>query len=271
MHFLYIYRIITICNMKDIVVFDVETTGLRPQKDYIIQLSAMLLDGETLWVKDTRNWYIEPVGEYDIAQGAFEKHGITKEFLKKNGVKLKDIANEIIEFFGDYNILTYNGNSFDVNFLYCNLLREGVEFNLSNRVFFDAYLMWKKIHPSTLEAVYKYYTGKTLDDAHNSVADVQATIEVFKHLRDQENLTIDIMESAEENQLISPEKSIVSKNMDGENKLFFATGKHKDEEFMHVCNTDPTYIKWFFDNVATLYTKRLLKKYYESHKDDSKD
>lgn len=248
--------------MKDIVAFDVETTGLNPRNDFIIQLSCMLLDGETMIVKNKQNWYINPDCKYEISQQAFEKHGLTKEFLKEHGNKLKDISQDIINFFGDYDILTYNGNSFDINFLYFNLLNIGVEFDINGRNYYDAFLMYKKCHPSTLEAVYKYYTGQDLESAHNATADVEATVEIFKHLHTDENLNRLDMNEMEINHLYSPENSITLKN----GQIFFNMGKYKDVEFMRVCREDPSYIKWFFNSVASLYTKQTLKKYYMEHK-----
>lgn len=44
--------------IKDIVLFDIETTGPDPDKDSIIQLSAILLDKDNLLEKDFFNSYI---------------------------------------------------------------------------------------------------------------------------------------------------------------------------------------------------------------------
>lgn len=262
--------------IKDIVAFDVETTGLNPQKDFIIQLVLKKLTGDTLEVKETRQWYIEPIHAYEITPQAQEKHGITKEFLKKNGVPLKSIAKEILDFFDGCDILTFNGNTFDVNFLYSNLKQIGYEFDINNRIFYDAFLMYKKLHPSTLEALYLHYTGNILDGAHNAFNDVDATIEVFKHLHQGpgdkwEGLTRADMDKMEENYIDSPERSVCYKpgiNPD-EKIIVFATGKHKDEEFMKVCKQDPSYIKWFMENVASEFTKNMLRTYYNKHRSKS--
>lgn len=253
--------------MKDIVAFDVETTGLNPQKDYIIQLAMIKLDSKTLEVKEQKKCYIKPEGDYEISPQAFEKHGITKEFLKQNGVNLRSVAQKIIDFFDNCDILTYNGNSFDVNFLYSNLKAVGFEFNIEGRIFYDAFLMYKKFHPSTLEAVYEYYTGQALDGAHDAYNDVKATIEVFRHMHQGpgdkwEGLTRDEMDKMDENILYSPEKSITVRLLEEGKMITFAMGKYKDEEFMSICKKDPQYIKWFMDNVASTYTKNVLKQYY---------
>lgn len=260
---------------KDLVAFDVETTGLNPRKDFIIQLAMIKLDSETLNVKEQKKCYIKPEGEYEISPQAFEKHGITKEFLKSNGVNLKSVAQKIIDFFEDCDVLTYNGNNFDVNFLYSNLKNVGFDFKLEGRVFYDAFLMYKRLHPSTLEAVYKYYTGDELEGAHDAFNDVKATIEVFRYMQDMEGLSMEEMRELDENKLYSPEKSIIVKQVAGSDdsssvyencEIVFASGKHKDEEFMKVCKQDPSYVKWFMENVASDYTKSVLREYYKVNK-----
>ncbi len=250
--------------MKDIIAFDVETTGLNPKSDYIIQLSIIVLNGETLEKKKSYNWYINPGVDYEISPEAYEKHGIDKNFLQEHGVNLKDIADEIISIFGENDILTYNGNSFDVNFLYQNLLKIGKEFPINDRKYYDAFLMYKQLHPSNLSAVYKYYTGLELEGAHNAMNDILATIEVFKHMQTTEQLAREEIDKMDVNQLYSPENSISWKN----NYIFFNIGKYKDKEFMEVCKKDPGYVKWFMDSVASFHTKKTLQQYYKQYKNN---
>ena len=102
--------------MKNLITFDLETTGLDRSKHFIIQIAAIKTNskGEII---DTLNEYIQPSGSYSIDLGAYFKHHITPEFLKDKPY-FKDIAPKIIEFFSpDCAILTYNGLSFDIAFL----------------------------------------------------------------------------------------------------------------------------------------------------------
>jgi len=132
---------------------------------------------------DERSWFIEPAHNYTITEGAFAAHGLTKEFLKEHGVSMRDIAPEILKFVEDSDYLTYNGNSFDVKFIYKDLALFGYDFPIENKIFYDAFLLYKKYHPCTLSNVYKMYTGKELEGAHDAFADTKATIEVFKCIR----------------------------------------------------------------------------------------
>lgn len=248
--------------MKDIVCFDVETTGLSQKEDFIIQLSMIKVNSQFEQL-DSRNWYIKPAHTYEIKPTAIEKHGINKEFLEKNGVNLKDIGQEILDFMEGCDILTYNGNSFDIGFLYKDLKIVGYELDINDKVCYDAFLLYKMMYPSTLEAVYKRCTGKDLEGAHNALNDVMATIEVYKSLR-EENIEVD--ESIFN--IVSPENTIRRIVIDRRESLVFSFGKYKDDEFMSVYYKDPQYIKWFLGNIASQYTFNILKKYCQERKNN---
>ena len=100
-----------------IVVWDVETTGLNPKEDFIIQLAALKFRKSDNSFKDGKKWYIKPAHDFTISPKAQETHGLSKEFILANGVYFKEIADEFFEMIKDADLLTYNGNSFDIKFL----------------------------------------------------------------------------------------------------------------------------------------------------------
>ena len=249
-----------------IVAFDVETTGLSQKDDFVIQLSAIKFKKFTFEIVKELNYYIKPCLEYIISPGAFQAHGLTKEFIAENGVSLKSIAPEFLDMIEDSDYLTFNGNRFDVNILYKDLLMVGYEFPMTGKIFYDSYGMEVRLSPRNLSTVYTKYTGKILEDAHNSLADVKATIDVFK--AQFESIEDDIDEWPE-NKLYSPEGSIRNAaNVNEPERIVFSIGKYKDVEFMEVCKKDPQYISWFKDKVASPYTWRLLSRYYKEHRND---
>ena len=103
---------------KYITCYDVETTGLNPKEDFIIQLAMVKFEKDTFEQVKSANYYIKPAHKYNIDPKAQEVHGITKEFLEENGVFLKDIIEDIKDFFKDSDLLTYNGNNFDIKFFF---------------------------------------------------------------------------------------------------------------------------------------------------------
>lgn len=249
-------------NKQNIVAFDVETTGLDSSKDYVIQLSAVKFDAVEFNVVDEFNHYVLPhASDWEIADGAFEKHGISKEYLETHGESLQVVGNQFIKFIDGCDMLSYNGNKFDIKMLSKDLHAFGYTIDL-NRVFYDSLLLEAKLFPRTLETIYKKYTGNDLDGAHNSLNDVYATIEVFKHqvkLFESQDITLDDIMCFDESKIFCIDGMI---KQDGD-KILFAKGKYKDVEFMEVANKDVGYVKWFMNNSDfSNHTKNTLRNYY---------
>jgi DNA polymerase-3 subunit epsilon len=219
-------------------------------------LSLAKFDSKTFEVLATKSWYIRPENDFTIEESAQNVHGLTKEFILENGVLLRDIFPEIQEFLGDCDVLTYNGNNFDVGFLYNDLKEIGLELDF-DRTFYDAYVIEAKRYSRTLTAVYKKYTGKEMVDAHDALADTLATIEVFKH-----QLADDSAVDADEFKIISPESFVI--RMD-DGRIVFANGKYSRKKVSDVCKTDPGYIKWVFDNCSKITKKTIMDAYYKDY------
>lgn len=253
---------------KYITCFDVETTGLNPKEDFIIQLAVCKFEKETFNVVESKAWYIKPAHTYNISEEAQNVHGISKEFLEENGVYIKDIIPEIDAIFKDCDILTYNGNTFDIKFLIKDLKMFGYEFDLNNRKYYDAYAMECRFNPRDLSSVYFKYTGNNLEDAHNALSDVNATISILQHQLKDKNLSWQDIDEFKENNLLTPDGTIRDASTPGNpRRIVFSYGKYKDSEFMDICKKDPQYIDWFMKNLASDYTKNILRIYYKENRD----
>ena len=97
------------------VVFDIETTGLDPEFDEIIEIGAVKIkDGIKI---DTFNSLIKP--EYEIDEFITELTGITNEMVE-NAPSIDEVLPKFMDFIKDYIIIGHNVN-FDINFFYDNL------------------------------------------------------------------------------------------------------------------------------------------------------
>lgn len=238
-----------------IVAFDVETTGLNPRTNHIIQISLVKFDSKTFDIIATKSWYIKPELDFTMEETAEKTHGISKEFILENGVSLRKVFPEIVEFLGNCDVLTYNGNNFDNGFLYNDLKELGLELDY-NRTFYDAYVIETKRNSRKLSAVYLKYTGKTLEDAHDALADALATVEVFKH-----QMYIDSKIDDEDFKIISPESFLMKDN----GEVVFAYGKYSRKKVSDVCKIDPSYIKWVFENCSNITKKTIMDEYYKEN------
>lgn len=231
--------------MTDFVVcFDTETTGLDVQHDSIIQLSLVKFDSRTFEETEALDWYILPSCPFTIDPAAEAVHHITQTKLEQEGVSLKSIYPQLMAFTSGCDILSYNGNGFDVRILYYNLLREGLSFDFDKHIFYDAYIIETARTSRKLGDVYRRYYGHDFEDAHNSLADVRATIAVFK--AQNENRTSD-------EEIHRPEFDFVS--VDGflalkDGNFVFAQGKYKGKTIAQIARTDTSYLDWVCKNCA---------------------
>lgn len=243
--------------MKPLIVYDLETTGLDKSKDQIIQFAAIKVDAEKHKIIESKNIFIQPVGNYSITIQAFFKHNITPEFLKDKPY-FKDVAQEIFDFFADCDILTYNGCSFDNSFLMAEFERVGIEWDPTNYVNYDAFLTEKRRNGNTLEETFNRYCGKTMAEAglsaHDALSDVKATYAIFRHQNEIEQ--------------VEPEKILVADNaialMEFKENLepCFTIGKYKNIPVKYVNTIDPGYIQWAISSKSgfSTSTKNFINK-----------
>lgn len=96
------------------IVFDTETTGLRPEEgDKIIEIGAIELINHMPTGK-TYHQYVNP--DREVPQEAVKVHGLSYEFLK-DYPKISEIAQSFIDFVGDDGILVAHNASFDIHFI----------------------------------------------------------------------------------------------------------------------------------------------------------
>lgn len=99
--------------VTDYVVFDLETTGLSPVSDEIIEMSALKVKNQK--VTDTFSTLVNP-GRH-IPYGATAVNGITDNMVK-DGPSIVQVMKDFLEFAGNHVLVGHNIHSFDMKFLY---------------------------------------------------------------------------------------------------------------------------------------------------------
>lgn len=159
---------------RPVVFFDLETTGTNTNEDKIVQIAIkkLMTDGS---IKETKT-LINP--EIPIPKEATDVHGITDEMVK-NAPTFKSVAPKLITFMSDCDLAGYNSNSFDIPLLSSEFEREKIDFPSPDQKRLDVYLNECRLVSRKLTDVYKRYFDKELEDAHDAMADVTATLEVL--------------------------------------------------------------------------------------------
>ena len=176
------------------VFLDTETTGLESKLGHrIIEIAAVEMLGRRLTGRRF-HYYLNP--EREIEFGALQVHGLTNEFLQDKQ-KFFDIANELLEFITDAELIMHNA-SFDVSFLNNELGLAKLE-PLEKHCYSitDTLKMAKELHPgkrNNLDALCeRYQVNNSKRVLHGALLDAELLADVYLAMtRGQESLIMEI-------------------------------------------------------------------------------
>ena len=245
-------------NLKNpLVFFDLETTGINITKDRIVEIS--LLKVHPNGKEEIKSRLINP--EMPIPAQSTAIHGITDDDVKDSPT-FKQVAKSLADMLEGCDLAGFNSSRFDVPMLSEEFLRAGVDFDMSKRKFVDVQIIFHKKEQRTLEAAYKFYCDKELQNAHSAEADAIATYEVLKSQLDRyPDLENDVT-------FLSKEYSSFNNNVDFAGRIIldekgvevFNFGKHKGKPVTQVLRNEPSYYSWMMDGDFPLNTKQVLTK-----------
>lgn len=190
------------------LVFDTETSGFYdpklnlddPRQGRIVQLACVLLDNE---FKLVNSFYslVKPREVFIINSGAQAAHGISAEMVEKYGINTDTALQTFLDFYNKADCIVAHNIGFDSRmldtelYLAENVMMQSINWQDSKHICtmremtpicqlpstgkFGAKFKWPK-----LQEAYYHCFNKNFDDAHDAMADVKATAEVFKWLVD---------------------------------------------------------------------------------------
>lgn len=251
-----------------IVWFDLETTGVNPTTDRIVEICMIKTDLSGSII-DSFHSLIYPGDGIESRPEAIEKHGISNEMLQGKPL-FKDVAKEIYDFIGDSHLGGYNILYFDIPFLVEEFLKANIVFNHRLHAVIDPFLIYTKCEPRDLSTAYKRYTGKSLEGAHRAENDIKATIEIFDAQRklyelDEDPVKIDKLVNTNRFNTVDLSGKFKFKEIDERREIIFNFGKWKDKQFKEVFEKDRGYIEWIINNKefpteSRIIAKKLLNK-----------
>ncbi len=242
-------------NLKNpIVFFDLETTGVDTSRDRIVEISTVKVfpNGE----KEVKTRRLNP--EMHIPEEATAVHGITDEDVA-NEPPFRAIAKSLAAYLEGCDFGGFNSNKFDVPVLMEEFLRAGVNVDFKNRKFIDVQNIFHKMEQRTLEAAYRFYCDKTLENAHSAEADTMATYEVLMAQLDRypelQNDVSYLADFSARGQSADYAGRILY-NEKGEE--VFGFGKYKGRSVAEVFREEPSYYSWMMNGDFPLYTKKVI-------------
>ena len=245
---------------RPIVVFDLETTGVQITRDRIVEISILKVhpDGE----QETKTRRINP--EMHIPQEATAVHGITDADVA-DCPTFAQVARSLYSWIEGCDIAGFNSNRFDVPMLVEEFLRAGVAVDFDDRHFIDVQTIYHKMERRTLEAAYKFYCSKTLENAHSAEADTRATFEVLEAQLDHypEELTNDVAALAEFSSYGRRVDFAGSLAFNDQDEIVINFGKYKGVPVTEVFRRDSGYYSWVMGAQFPLETKRWFFRLYQ--------
>lgn len=161
------------------IALDIETTGLRPDRDQIIEIGAVkYVDGK---VTEEYSSFINP--GISLPERIIALTGITDETLKD----ARDIREVLPEFlaFSDMNTILGHNILFDYSFIKTAAKQHGYTFEKSG---IDTLKLARELHPElpskTLDAMCEFY-GVLREKKHRALDDASAAARLFEVLYEE--------------------------------------------------------------------------------------
>lgn len=178
---------------RPLIILDCETTGLRPEKDRIVEIGFQIHYHDDRPVREWRT-LVDP--ECEIPRSVSEVHGIFDIDIKRCavcGLILKDdclcetpkrwpffreIASNLAKGFSDCDFAGKNVR-FDLRMVAAEMERADVEWSYAGARIICADRLEHLGEPRTLSDLYRKHCGKEPVDAHEALSDVRMTADVI--------------------------------------------------------------------------------------------
>ena len=159
---------------RPLAVIDLETTGIDPKVDRIVEVSVLklALRGDP----DHRTRRVNP--GVPIPPEATAVHGITDDDVV-DCPTFRAVAPGLARYLDGCDLAGFNILKYDLRLLATEYIRAGVGFRVAGRKVIDACHIFHRREPRDLTAAYKFYCGLDHDGAHGAAADVLATLAVL--------------------------------------------------------------------------------------------
>lgn len=239
---------------RPIVFLDLETTGLNPATDRIVEMALIKMlpgGGQDSFIRRINPGVPIPAETTAI-------HGIRDEDVA-DAPPFRQIAKDLLAWIKGCDFGGYNAARFDLPLLVEEFLRAGVAVDFSTSRMIDVQKIFFRMEQRTLAAAYKFYCGKNLEQAHSAEADIRATIEVLEaQLERYEDISHDVgglhKFLADEDECVDYGRTMVRR--DGQ--IIFNFGKYKGQRVEDVFTQNPSHYDWMMKGDFSLHTKQKI-------------
>ncbi|NRB49243.1 MAG: 3'-5' exonuclease [Saprospiraceae bacterium] len=267
---------------RNLIFFDIEATGLSVVRDRIIQIAMIKYFKKENKEPEELTLLINP--GIPISLEAMKVHGIQPKDVA-NKPTFQQVAQKLFDFIGNADLAGYNSNRFDIPLLMEEFARVGFELDMSRRRTLDIQRIFYKMEPRTLKAALRYYCGEELVDAHDAMADVRATISVFKgqlekyagvdYVDGDGNVTeAPVKEDMQSIHDFTNDQRFLDATqklkVDVDGQVVFAFGKYQGKPVAETLVKDNQYYNWMLHKEFSTQVKQLIKKLVKEYEKEQR-
>lgn len=173
-----------------ITVFDVETTGINPKNDEIIEFGIYSVTTKTDDIQNGEMYsvLVKPNEGRVLSDTIVKLTGISNSMLQNEGVAKELVCEQILKFFSPKSLVVAYNAQFDMCFLYYFLNSFGKAAALKEIKMLDALTVYKdrRKYPHKLENAVEEYAVEQ-KSTHRASDDARATFEVLCKMSDEKN------------------------------------------------------------------------------------
>ncbi|MBO5941357.1 MAG: 3'-5' exonuclease [Kiritimatiellae bacterium] len=246
---------------RPLIVFDIESTGVNPRHDRIIELAAIKLNPDG--TEETKTWLLNP--SVPIPPETTQIHGISDEDVK-DCPTFSERAEEIFDFFENCDISGFNADRFDIPCIEEEFARTGRNFGASQRRHVDVQRIYHRMEPRDLSAAVRFYLGHELVGAHGAEADAKATVEVLKaqmiKYPDLPRTTAEMDEYLVPHDPLNADRQGMIRWIDGAWCINF--GKKKGSRLVNLLATERNYLRWIVNGGFDTEVRQIISEFLEN-------
>ena len=243
--------------IRPLIIFDLETTGKNTNTDRIVQIGAIKIqtDGSV----EEKVVLVNPM--MSIPKEATEIHGISDEDVA-SAPEFRRIAKSFHTWLSGADIGGYNSDNYDVPLLMQEFSRAGIVYDVADVSFIDVLKIERAVNSHRLEETYKRYTGNTLGEAHDALADAKATLSVLQHQfeSNKDVLPENIQELDTFCQGDNKRVDVSGKLYEKEGAVYWSFGKHQHQLVRETLD----YAQWVLNADFPENTKQVLREIIKS-------
>jgi len=242
---------------RNLVFFDLETTGIDPAADRIVEITLLRVSpaGE----REERTHRVNPLRP--IPAEATAIHGIS-DIDVADAPPFRSLAAGILDFLADADLGGFNILRFDVPLLERELRECGLDLKLAERRVVDAMTVFHRKESRNLTAAVRFYLGLDHGGAHGAAADTDAALRVLEaQLLRYPDLPRDVEQLA---QWCRPAVPAGAVDRDGkfvwrDGEVVFSFGKYQGQTLKRVASDQRGYLDWILKNDFPSEARRLVE------------